>query len=252
MIISISNQKGGVGKTTTTQSLASGLSSRGFKVLSIDLDPQSNLSTALGADTSLLSIYEVMKGTAQISDIIQKTNSGDIAPSNILLAAAEIEFFQMMKREELLKSALTSINANYDFILIDTPPALGVLTINAFTASDRLVIPMGADVFSLQGIGQLSNTINQVKKYCNPNFIVEGILLTKYNPRTILGRDLKNVVSNVAMQLNTKVYDTFIRSSISIQEAQTQGANILEYAPSATAQVDYQKFVDEFLEELKK
>lgn len=252
MIISISNQKGGVGKTTTTQSLASGLSSRGYKVLSIDLDPQSNLSTALGADTSQISIYEVMKGTAKICDVIQKTNSGDIAPSNILLAAAEIEFFQMMKREELLKSELMPISNDYDFILIDTPPALGVLTINAFTASDRLIIPMGADVFSLQGIGQLSNTINQVKKYCNPNFMVEGILLTKYNPRTILGRDLKNVVADVATQLNTKVYNTLIRSSVSIQEAQTQTANILEYAPSATAQLDYQKFIDEFLEELNK
>ena len=252
MIISIANQKGGVGKTTTTQSLSAGLIKKGFSVLSIDLDPQSNMSIALGADTTQASIYEVMKGTVGINDVIQQSNSGDIIPSNILLAAAEIEFFQIMKREEILKSKIIQIKTPYDFILIDTPPALGILTINAFTASDKLIIPMGADKFSLQGIGQLSNTFNQVKEYCNQQLTIEGILLTKYNPRTILGKDLRNIVNNVATQLNTKIYDTFIRSSISIQEAQTQTANILEYAPNSTAQSDYTNFVDEFLRGLNK
>lgn len=246
MIISVTNQKGGVGKTTTAQSLGAGLTAKKFKVLLIDLDPQGNLSYSIGADADKQTIYEVLKKDVDVSDVIQKTSSADIIPANILLSGAELEFTKT-GREYLLDEILSKLTTIYDYIIIDTPPALSVLTINAFTASDKLIIPMGADMFSLQGIGQLKSTIDQVKRYCNKKLEVEGILLTKHNPRTILSKDLTDVVNNVAKQLNTKVFKSFIRSSVSIQEAQTQQTNIIDYAPTATAQSDYLKFIDEFL-----
>lgn len=252
MIISVTNQKGGVGKTTTAQSMAAGLKKKGYKVLLLDLDPQANLSYSLGADTEKATIYEILKKETNTKDLIQSTLYADIIPSNILLSGAELEFTKT-GREYLLKEVLTPLRSKYDYIIIDTPPALGILTINAFVASDRLIIPMGADVFSLQGIGQLSNTISQVKKYCNNNLQISGILLTKYNPRTILSKDITTTIKDkIATQLSTKVFKTFIRSSVSIQEAQTQQTNILEYAPNATAQIDYAKFVDEFIKREKK
>jgi chromosome partitioning protein len=248
MIISITNQKGGVGKTTTSQSMAIGLNKKGYKVLLIDLDPQANLSYSLGANTEQSTIYEVLKKEIEIKESIQNTESVDIIPSNILLSGAELEFTKT-GREYLLKEVLNSIKSMYDYIIIDTPPALSILTVNAFTASNKLIIPMGADVFSLQGAGQLNNTINQVKRYCNNDLKVAGILLTRYNPRTILSKDITSTIQkNIAVQLETQVFNSYIRSSVSIQEAQTQQANILEYAPSATAQVDYAKFVDEFIQ----
>jgi chromosome partitioning protein len=250
MIISITNQKGGVGKTTTTQSLGAGLTAKKFKVLLVDLDPQGNLSYSLGANTDKYTIYEVLKKDVDVSEVIQNTSSADIIPANILLSGAELEFTKT-GREYLLDEILTKLKLLYDYIIIDTPPALSVLTINAFTASDKLIIPMGADMFSLQGIGQLKSTIDQVKKYCNKKLEVEGILLTKHNPRTILSKDLIEVINNVANQLNTKVFKNFIRSSVSVQEAQTQQTNIIDYAPTANAQNDYIKFIDEFLEDVK-
>jgi chromosome partitioning protein len=251
MIISITNQKGGVGKTTTTQSMAAGLKNKGFNVLLVDLDPQSNLSSCCGADTEQITIYEVLKKENNIKDSIQKTPYADIIPSNILLSGADLEFTNT-GREYLLKEVLNPFKKKYDYIIIDTPPALSILTINAFTASDKLIIPMGADGFSLQGIGQLNKTITQVKKYCNSDLEVEGILLTRHNPRTVLSRDITSTIkTKIAPQLSTKLFKSYIRSSISIQEAQLQQTNILEYAPTATAQMDYAKFIDEFIKGIK-
>ena len=250
MIISVTNQKGGVGKTTTAQSMGAGLTAQNYKVLLVDLDPQGNLSYSIKANTETITIYEVMKKEHEVQNAIQKTTTADIIPANILLSGAELEFTRT-GREFLLNEILSSLKTSYDFIIIDTPPALSVLTINAFTASDKLIIPMGADMFSLQGIGQLNNTINQVKKYCNNKLEVAGILLTKYNPRTLLSKDLSGIVTDVAKKLNTQVFKTFIRTSVSIQEAQTEQANIIDYAPNANAQNDYIKFVAEFLQENK-
>ena len=250
MIISVTNQKGGVGKTTTAQSMASGLTARKFKVLLVDLDPQGNLSYSIKANTENITIYEVLKNESKIEKAIQTTSTADIIPANILLSGAELEFTKT-GREYLLNEALTPLKVIYDYIIIDTPPALSVLTINAFTASDKLIIPMGADMFSLQGIGQLNSTIEQVKKYCNNKLEVGGILLTKYNPRTLLSKDLTTIVNDVAIKLKTKVFKNYIRASVSIQEAQTEQANILSYAPTANAQSDYNKFVDEFLMDSK-
>lgn len=250
MIISVANQKGGVGKTTTSQALYSGLIFKGFKVLAIDLDPQSNLSTALGADTSdgVKTIFDVMDGNIKDANIaIQKVGDGYILPSNILLSGAEREFISKMKREELLISPLKKIVQDYDFIIIDTPPSLGILTINAFVASDRIIIPVGADAFSLQGVSQLADTIDTVKEFFPVT--IEGILLTRYNGRTCLSQELTKVIENAALQLNTKVFNSRIRASVSIQEAQAQQMNILDYANNS-AQLDYKSFVDEFLKDL--
>lgn len=247
MIISVSNQKGGVGKTTTTQSLAAVLKSKGHKVLLIDLDPQSNLSTALNANNSqVMTIYEVMKNECSIKDAIQETESGDIVPSSMLLSVADMEFTKL-GREQMLKEALEPVKDQYDYIVIDTPPALSVLTLNAFTASDKLIIPMEADMFSLQGLGQLNSTVQQVIKYSNKNLVIAGVLLTKHNPRTNLSKNVTAAISSGVAQLNTKLFNTYIRNGISIREAQISQENIMNYSPTANAQSDYLKFVDEFL-----
>lgn len=247
-IISISNQKGGVGKTTTTGAVAAGYKLKGYKVLCVDLDPQSNLSFSSGAETEdCPTIYEILKGEAKTSFSIQKMPSFDIISSNILLSGIELEFTQT-GREYLLKEALSSIKDRYDYIFIDTPPALSILTVNAFTASDYIIIPMLADIFSLQGIAQLSETIDRVRKYCNPNVKVEGIVLTKFNKRTILSREIKGTAELIAEQLHTDIFNSTIRSSVAIMEAQTNQQDIYNYAPKNLAAQDYMKLVEELIE----
>lgn len=247
-VISISNQKGGVGKTTTTGAVAAGFKQKGYKVLCVDLDPQSNLSFSAGAETEdCPTIYEILKGEAKTSFSIQKMPSFDIISSNILLSGIELEFTQT-GREFLLKEALISVKDKYDYIFIDTPPALSILTVNAFTASDFIIIPMLTDIFSLQGIAQLSETIERVKRYCNPNLKVEGIVLTKYNKRTILSREIKGTAELIAEQLNTSIFNSTIRSSVAIMEAQTNQQDIYNYAPKNLAAQDYMELVEELIE----
>ena len=247
-VISISNQKGGVGKTTTTGAIAAGFKQSGHKVLCVDLDPQSNLSFSAGAETEdCPTIYEILKGEAKITFSIQKVPSFDIISSNILLSGIELEFTQT-GREFLLKEVLSTVKDKYDYIFIDTPPALSILTVNAFTASDYIIIPMLADIFSLQGIAQLSETIERVKKYCNPNLKVEGIVLTKFNQRTILSREIKGTAELIAAQLNTSLFKSTIRSSVTIMEAQTNQQDIFKYSPKNSATLDYMDLVNELIE----
>lgn len=247
-VISISNQKGGVGKTTTTGAVASGFKLKGYRVLCVDLDPQSNLSFSAGAETDdCTTVYEVLKGDAKASSAIQNTSSFDVIASNILLSGIELEFTQT-GREYLLKEALSSIKDNYDYIFIDTPPALSILTVNAFTASDYIIIPMVADIFSLQGIAQLSETINRVRAYCNSSLKIEGIILTKFNKRTVLGREIKGTAELIADELNTSLFNATIRASVALTEAQTNQQNIHDYSPKNGAALDYLEFVNELLE----
>ncbi len=247
-IISISNQKGGVGKTTTTGAVAAGFKLKGYKVLCLDLDPQSNLSFSSGAETEdCPTIYEILKGEAKTLFSIQKMPSFDIIASNILLSGIELEFTQT-GREFLLKEALSSVRDKYDYIFIDTPPALSILTVNAFTASDYVIIPMLTDIFSLQGIAQLSETIDRVRKYCNPSLKVEGIVLTKYNKRTVLSREIKGTAELIAEKLNTSIFDSTIRSSVAIMEAQTNQQDIYDYSHKNAAAQDYMDLVEELIE----
>jgi len=248
-IISVANQKGGVSKTTTTQAIASLLSRQGKSVLSIDLDPQGNLSFAMGADMdNTPTVYNMLKKELSALDILQSTESGHILPANILLSGADMEFTST-GREFLLKEAIASISNQYDYILIDCPPALSVLTINAFTASDYVLVPSMADVFSLQGMSQLNNTIQSIKKYCNPSLKVAGILLTKFSHRTNLSNHIRSLLDNATVSMDTVLFKTCIRNSISIQESQYQRENMLDYAGKGNAMSDYAEFLIE-LEEI--
>ncbi len=245
--ICITNQKGGVGKTTTTYALGLGLRKKGYKVLIVDLDPQGNLSFSVGAETEeSITIYEVLKGEYNAEEAIQHTPIIDIIPSNIVLSGVDLEFTHT-GREFLLREALSNVQNIYDYIIVDTPPSLNILTVNAFALSNKIIIPMIADIFSLQGIAQLYETIDRVKRYCNPSINIEGILLTRYNKRIILSSEIKGTAEMIAKELNTTVFNTHIRSSISIQEAQTKQENLYEYAPRNSAVMDYMQFVEELL-----
>lgn len=247
-IITIANQKGGVSKSTTAHALGSGLILNGYKVLFIDLDPQGNLSYTMNMDASKPTVYELMTQRAKAVDVIQKTSHGDLIPAISHLSVADIELNQIGK-EYRLKEALQSVKENYDYIIIDTPPALGILTVNALTASNGLIIPAQADVYSLQGIGQLYSTVSIVKTYCNPLLAIKGILLTRYNPKIILNRDLRETIQETAAEFETKVYKTVIREGIAIKEAQAKQRSIYDYAPKSNASLDYTSFVNEFLAE---
>ena len=196
--VSVINQKGGVGKSTTAEMLISALSLKGFKVLAIDLDAQGNLSYSLAANLDSPTILEVLTEEISAKDAIKKARA-DVISSNKALAGADA-FIADTGKEYRLKEALEKIAKNYDFCIIDTPPALGILTINALTASDSVIIPAQADIYSLQGIENLEETIKAVKKYCNPNLKIEGILLTRYNPRTILSREVSRKIGNKTLQ----------------------------------------------------
>lgn len=245
-IISVANQKGGVGKTTTAWALVTGLKERGYKVLAVDIDPQSNLSYVMQADEQRNALYEVLKSKIKAQEAVQKTKQGDIIPSTLMLAGADMEFTNV-GREYILKNALKALEPMYDYIIIDTPPTLGILTINALTASGGVVIPMGADIFSLQGLSQLYDTVNRVKEFCNPELNIIGILITRYNNRTILSRDLFDVIKRQTAQINAPLFKTVIREGISIKEAQTRQKSLYEDNPDSNAIHDYSNFVNEYL-----
>ena len=248
-IISVANQKGGVSKSTTAQALLTIFNNQNKKTIAIDLDPQSNLSYALNANTmDVPTIYDLMKGDCEPTEVLQVTHSGDLLPSNILLSGADTEF-TTTGREYILKELIYKHLQNYEYVIIDCPPALNILTINAFVASDYIVVPSMADIFSLQGMSQLNNTILSVKKYCNSNLKIAGILLTKFNPRTNLSNHIKESLSQITTQIDTKLFETTIRNSVSIQESQLQQENILISNKKSTAISDYEKFILE-LEEI--
>lgn len=248
MIFTVNNQKGGVGKTTTSHALGAGFAARGKRVLLIDADPQANLSLSVGADISDGTIYDVLQGKASVADVIQRIGDLDVIPSNILLSGADLEFTNT-GREFLMREALEPVADQYDYVVIDTPPSLGILTVNALTVSNKVIIPMTADIFALQGMDQLGNTIQQVRKWTNPNLKIAGILLTKHSNRTILGRDLAEAIEVIAQNMGTKVFDTKIREGIAMREAQTQRSDIFAYAPNSNPGVDYALLIDEILKE---
>lgn len=248
-VIAVTNQKGGVGKTTTSLALAAGLDRKGKKVLAVDLDPQANLTFSLGGDPDDgPTVYELLKGEVHPRFAIQRTAQVDLISSSFLLSSVELEFTDQ-GREFLLKNALSSLRPRYDHIIIDTPPALSILTINAFAASDYIVIPMLADIFSLQGIAQISETIRQLRARCNPDLEIGGILLSRFDARTVLGKRIRETAEMVAEQVGTRLYKTKIRNSVSIQEAQTNQENIYDYNPRSPAVKDFKQFVDELLRE---
>lgn len=247
-IIAVANQKGGVAKTTTASALASGLQKRGFKVLAIDADPQGNLSDSVNGDNiNSDTLYELLKNEAEAKSAIQKLDCFDLIPANIMLAGAEQEISQLGK-EQRMKEKIEPIVDLYDYIIIDTPPSLGLLTINAFTAADEVIIPTTAGIFAASGILQLFDTIQNVRKYCNPNIKISGILMTRYNPRTNNNKDMNELTEKIANTMQAKVFHTHIRTSVVVEEAQARKESIFDYKGSSTVSKDYEDFIEEYLE----
>jgi len=246
--VTITNQKGGVGKTTTAHILATGLKKAGFSVLAIDTDPQTNFTYTAGLqpEETELDLYNLFKGQGSSLQAIQTTKAGfDMIAGSLQLAGADMEF-TMTGREYILKGIIEPIKERYDYCIIDTPPTLGILTINALTASERVLVPMGADVYSLQGLSQLQGMIENVRKYCNPSLIIEGLLLTKYNSRAVINRQLKDSLEDVAHRLNTKLFKTCIREAVAVKEVQFLQGNIFDEYPNANITRDYIEFIKEF------
>lgn len=247
-VFTITNQKCGTGKTTTALALAAGLSLKGYSVLSIDLDAQSNMTYTMRARTDGATVLGVLTGEVKAVDVIQKTETGDIIPSSKSLAGADA-FITDTGKEYRLKESLEPIRGEYDFIIIDTPPALGILTINALTVCDSVVIPAQADIYSLHGIEQLAKTMNQVKKYTNNNLSIEGILLTRHNPRSVLSREVADLAEQIAKKLGTKLFQATIREAVAVKEAQISQRSLYSYAPTAKVTEDYNRFIAEVLGE---
>lgn len=248
-IIAVTNQKGGVGKTTSSSALLAALHDKDFRVLGIDLDPQGSLGFCLGLDIeNCFTIYDVLKGNKTAAEVIVPTDCGDILPSNILLSGAELEF-NRPGREFLLKQHLADLRDNYDFIIIDTPPALNVLTVNAYVVADSLIIPMAPEILSLLGVAQIRETIDTVRRCYSSRLKVLGILLNKFNPRLNLNQEVLEMSEQIAQQLGTRVFESKIRASVSVAEAPAHGESVLTYAPRSKPAADFQALVDEILEQ---
>lgn len=253
-IISVANQKGGVSKTTTTVNFGANLQFvYGKKVLLIDLDPQGNMTDNLGFDISNYeneqpTIYEVLKDEIPIIQSILKYKGIDLIPADIALSSAEREFTQVGS-EHRLKKALQPIIDDYDYILIDTPPSLGILTVNAFTVSNEIIIPVEAAFFSLKGLIKLNETIESVKEYTNSSLNVRGVLFTKFNKQYNISKEMKNSAKEISKIINAPLFSTTIRRTIIVDEAQAAGVDLINYSKASTAEEDYKIFTKEYLGE---
>ena len=252
-IVAVVNQKGGVSKTSTVLALAAGLKAKRNRILLVDMDAQSNLSYTAGATPTDKTVYRAMvEGSA--SGMIQSLDYAgerdlyervDILPAGPDLSGADVNLSGTVGREYLLKEVLKELAEDYDYILIDTPPALGALTVNALTASTGVIITAQADIYSLQGIASLSSTLEAVRKYCNKDLKVKGILITRYNSRSILSRSIAEELAGTAEAMGTVLYQTRIRECTAVKEAQLEKQSIFSYAPRSNAAKDYMAFIEE-------
>ena len=241
-ITTIINQKGGVGKTTTAAALTAGLNLAGCKALAVDADPQCSLTYVLGGEADR-GTYEAMTGT-DAAQLIQATAQGDLLPGTPALIGADLEFTKT-GREYILRDALEPLQGRYSHIVIDCPPQLGILAINALTAANDIIIPMGADILSLQ----LYDTINTVRKYCNPRLRIAGLLITRFSKRAVLSRDLADVIADQARAIHAPVYETMIREGVAVKEAQTLRTSLYQSHPKANPTADYKAFTKEYLKQ---
>lgn len=246
-VVSVANQKGGVGKTTTTVNLSTMLAKKGKKVLMIDTDPQGNATSGIGIEKeNEYSIYDVLINEIDMRKTVLETQVKNlwICPANINLAGAEVELVSMFSRERRLKEQLDKIKEEFDYILIDCPPSLGLVTLNAFTASDSVLIPVQCEYFALEGLGQLMNTINLVRKHLNKSLYIEGAVLTMYDIRTNLANQ---VVREVKRYFEDKVYKTVIPRNVKLSEAPSYGMPIVLYDAKSKGAKAYDKLAREFL-----
>lgn len=248
-VISIANQKGGVGKTTTSVNISTILAKKGKNVLLIDTDPQGNATSGIGVDKKTdKSIYDVIIGETKLEEATKDTQVKNlkVCPSNINLAGAEVELVSMMSREYRLKEKLEEEKENYDYIIIDCPPSLGLITLNAFTASDSVLIPVQCEYYALEGLEQLMNTINLVKKHLNKELELEGAVLTMYDARTNLANQ---VVKEVKNYFEDKVYKTVIPRNVRLSEAPSYGMPISVYDPKSKGAKCYERLVKEIIKQ---
>lgn len=248
-IIAVANQKGGVGKTTTAVNLSACLAVNNKKVLLIDIDPQGNTTSGLGFDKNTVgkSIYDMVINEVKIEDIIVPTKIENLmlCPSNINLAGAEVELVSVISRETRLKVALEDIGNNYDFIMIDCPPSLGLLTVNALTAADTILVPIQCEYYALEGLSQLMNTVKIVQRHLNRNLSVEGVVLTMFDARTNLSIQ---VVDEVKKYFGNKVYRTIIPRNVRLSEAPSYGLPIIQYDPKSKGAECYMDLAEEVIE----
>lgn len=259
MVFAITNQKGGVGKTTTVLNLGVFFANKGLNILLVDMDPQANLTSGIGVRDELLSeseqdgyasVYDVLINNANPAEIIRKTrhSSLSILPSAIELAGAEVEMVNAMSREKLLDKALEKVKNDYDLVLIDCPPSLGLLTINGQVAADKVLIPVQAEYYALEGLGQLINTVDLVKSNLNGNLEIGGVVLTMFDTRTNLSKD---IAYELKEHFGDKLFDTLVPRNIKLSEAPSHGLSIMEYEPNSTGAMAYERLTEEILKRFK-
>ena len=246
-IIAIANQKGGVGKTTTAINISAGVAHLGFRVLVIDMDPQANLTSGLGYSKVYPTIYDVLVKNSEIEEVVRKTRIEglELLPSEISLVGAEVELVDERNRETRLKRIIMPLKREYDYIFIDSPPSLGLLTLNAIVAADSVIIPIQSEFYALEGLGKLLNTVRKIQSKLNPRLTIEGVLITMFDTRLNLSHQ---VVEEVKKYFGDKVYNTVIPRNVKLAEAPSFGRTIFEYDPASRGAESYRNLSEEFLE----